>query len=310
MAIMNPYEYVKNEVDLIISKYILVEEKRFSTAFENKRNRYYENIDEIKKNINDKSGIFLPWSRLFEEGMFVLFELSNVYKKQKKSQTPYYLLLNVLKLLNSIKLLLNSGYYESSCIIYRSVIENFQLELISLSDINESKKILKEYDNTNDYWYKNIKSHKNEKKIKVIFEEIKFKDIDLILPNKEYINELSKYVHGSTNSAFIFEANIFNPTIVNYEPFGIINFNSSEYYMELVNYLIKNIYANMELILNKKTWFVRTKDWEKDMINVLINYNVFVSCFNYYIDQYQSNRKLWNLEEFYELIERHKGKNK
>ncbi|MDR0230568.1 MAG: hypothetical protein LBI82_00410, partial [Dysgonamonadaceae bacterium] len=124
---MGSSDYIKNEVDLLVSKFILREKKKFSTSFDNNRGEFYEKAENIQKDIKTKLDIFLPWSRLFDEGMFVVYELSNLYKKQKKSQTPYYLLLHILKLLKSIKLLLNYGYIQSSFILFRTVIENFQL---------------------------------------------------------------------------------------------------------------------------------------------------------------------------------------
>ena len=251
--------YIKNEVDLLVSKYILTEQKRVSVSFNNNREEYYKNIENNNKTINEKVNLYLPWSRLFDEGVFILYELSNFYKKQNKSQTPYYLLINIMKLLNSMKLLINNGYIQSSYIIYRTIIENCQLELISLSDINESKKILQDYDFSNEYWFKNIRSGINKKKIKISLEEIKFKNIDIIIPQHNHIQELSKFVHGSTNSAFVFEPDIVYPEICYCDPFGIINFNVNTYYLELVQYLLVNIYANLELIINNKTWFSRTK---------------------------------------------------
>jgi hypothetical protein len=306
---MDHYDYIKNEVDLLVSKFILMEKKKFGVSFENNRNEFYGNIEDVIKKIKDKVDVFLPWSRLYDEGMFLMYELRKLYKNQKKSQTPYYLLTNILKLLNSIKLLINNGYIQSSYIIYRTVIENFQLELIALSDITESKKILAEYDNSNEYWYKYVKSGKNNLNIEKSLKEIKFKNISLIFPERKLINELSNFVHGSTNSAFIFEPNIFNPDICFDAPFGIINFNSNTYYLELVQYLLENIYANLELILNRKTWITRSKKWGDDMINLLINYNVLSLSFSYYFEQYKNKSELWELDEFFELIEMDEGKN-
>ena len=143
--------YIKNEVDLIISKHILVEEKRFFTTLINNREEYYKSVESVNKEIMEKINLYLPWSRLFDEGVFLLYELSDLFKNQKKSQTPYYLLVHIMKLLNSMRILINNGYIQSSYILYRTIIENFQLELLASSDLNESIKIQKEYDNSNIY---------------------------------------------------------------------------------------------------------------------------------------------------------------
>ena len=76
--------YIKNEVDLIISKHILMEEKRFSASLKNKREEYYKNYEENSNAINKKINLYLPWSRLFEEGVFVLYELTDLLKNKKK----------------------------------------------------------------------------------------------------------------------------------------------------------------------------------------------------------------------------------
>ena len=80
--------------------------------------------------------------------------------------------------------------------------------------------------------------------------------------------------------------------------------------MELVQYIMINIYANLELIINKKTWFSWTKYFKEGLFNMILNYNVFSLSVNYYLDQCENKKELWNLSEFFELIELTEDRNK
>jgi hypothetical protein len=296
-------KHIKNEVDLILSKFLLLEEKSSGLVLKNNRNIFYSKMSKTTHLIKEKSGLLLPWSRLLDEGMFILYELSNIYKKQKESTTLYYLLMNILKLLGSIKLLLGYGYLESVLIIDRTLIENFQLELISLTDLNESKNIMGHYDDANDYWGKKVRggtSSKNSKTLREILKSINFEPIEAILSSQDDIQNLCRYVHGSPNSTFTYEVFISNPEIGTTEPFGVLSFNSSSTYAAIVQYVIENIRANVELIKENKTWLDRTGDWKSDMDNFQINYRALLRCFSYYFKQYQDNEYLWNPYTFWD----------
>ena len=80
--------------------------------------------------------------------------------------------------------------------------------------------------------------------------------------------------------------------------------------MELVQYIMMNIYANLELIINKKAWYSWNKTFREGLCNMIINYNVFALSVYYYLDQYENKNQLWDLGEFFRIIESTEEKTK
>jgi hypothetical protein len=289
--------YITDEVDLIVSRFIEIE--KTGKDYKNNRNSFYSKMNKTSKYIKGNINLFHPWNKLFEETMFLLYELYNIYFKQEKTKVPAMLLVYILKLSNSMKILFHSGYLESGLIIQRSILENVQLELVSISDIDFCKMLMDENQNPNEFWYKNLNRGKLVKKINEIFKGVEI-NMELIVPKKDELERLSECVHASAGTPLMMiEPIIANPNLVAHEPFGIINYHSTEAYIRTVQNYLEYTAANLKLIFNRKTWFEENASWNIDMSNILINYNAISKCFyEYYFLQYEKNKKLWNMENF------------
>jgi hypothetical protein len=289
--------YINDEVDLIISRFIKIEKN--SKNYINNRSSFYLKMNKSSEYIKSNIGLLHPWNKLFEETMFLLHELYNIYFKQKKTKVPAMLLSYILKLSNSMKILFHAEYLEMGLIIHRTIIENIQLELISITDVEFCKNLLDENKNANEFWHKNLSKGKLAKKIKEIFKDIEI-NMELIILGKDELERLSECVHASSGTPLMMiEPIITDPNLVHTEPFGIINYHSIETYIRIIQNYLEYTKANLKLILNKKTWFTKSISWDVDINNILINYNAISKCFyEYYFPQYENNKELWNIENF------------
>jgi hypothetical protein len=298
-------DYITNDVDLIISRYIAIEKECFfkntQINFKNNRKLFYRKMHKISKLIKTRLNILHPWDKLFEETMFLLYELYKIYFKQKKTKVPAMLLVYILKLSNSMRILFNSGYLESGLILHRTIIENIHLELVSITDLDFSKKLLDENENPNHFWHKNISKGKLLKKVQDILVDVEVKS-ELIIPKNDELETLSEIVHASVGSPIMMiEPWIMAPHLANPEPFGTINYHLTETYMRIIQDHLEYANANLKLILAKKTWFEENESWGIDLTNMLVNYNVVFKCFyEFYFPQYEQNKKLWNIDKLFE----------
>jgi hypothetical protein len=256
-------------------------------------------MNKTSKHIKNNTNFLHPWNKLFEETMFLLYELYSIYFKQEKTKVPAMLLIYILKLSNSMKILFHSGYLEPGLIIHRTIIENIQLELISISDIGFCKKLIDENETPNEFWHKNLSKGKLAEEINKIFEGIEI-NMELIIPTKDELKRLSECVHASSGTPLMMiEPIITNPNLASQNPFGIINYHTTETYIRIVQDYLEYTVANLKLIFNKNTWFEKNMSWDADIDNVLINYNAISKCFyEYYFPQYENNKKLWDIEDF------------
>jgi hypothetical protein len=297
--------YIVNDVDLIISRYIEIEKKEnfelFKKKYRNNRNTFFEKMNSTSSHIEQNINISHPWNKLFNETLFLLYELYNIYIKQEKIKVPAMLLIYILKLSNSMRILFNSGFLEPGLIIYRTIIENIQLELISINDINFAKMLLNENEDANTFWHKNISKGKLSKKLKDIIRDIDI-NIELLIPNEDELKRLSECVHASVGTPLMMlEPLIISPNLGSIEPFGTINYHFTETYIRIIQNYLEYFSANIKLIFKEKTWFEKNKTWNDDIENILINYNAVSKCFyEYYFPQYENNKKLWNMEKYFD----------
>ena len=56
--------------------------------------------------------------------------------------------------------------------------------------------------------------------------------------------------------------------------------------------------------------FSNKKKWGDELINLMLNYNVFSLSFSYYFEQFENKKELWNLDEFFEIIEKKENNKK
>jgi hypothetical protein len=294
---------MSNEVDILISRMIELEKKDHleETVKEYKNNRiqFYDKMNSISKKNNEVSYILYPWSRLFEETLFLIYELHRIYLEQKITKTPALLLNYIFKLSNSMKLLFHSGYLEQGLIIYRTIIENIQVEIFSMVDLDFSKKLMDENEDANDFWYKNISKGKISKMIKNILNEIEIKE-ELIIGTRNDFKNLSKNVHPSVGTPMqICEPLALYPNLLTMEPFGLINYHTTTVYIRIIQSNLEFIKANLLLVIKGKTWFKNNKILKNGIVETSINANAVYKCFyEYYFPQFKKNKKIWNIDNY------------
>ena len=107
-------------------------------------------------------------------------------------------------------------------------------------------------------------------------------------------------MHPSAGTPFkIIELLALYPNLLLLEPFGLINFHSTETYLRIIQSNLEFINANIQLLIKGKTWFKNTKTFVNNILKLMINSNAVFKCFyEYYLPQIEKNQKIWKIENF------------
>ena len=82
--------------------------------------------------------------------------LSKLYERIDTPKSPVTLVLDLIKNVNSVRILFLSGYSSMGLALYRRAFEEMQLELLIILDKNEAQAIMGESLDANEYWNKYV----------------------------------------------------------------------------------------------------------------------------------------------------------
>jgi len=289
------YEYIDDEVDLSILKFIKQQEKEFSAKENNQRDEFYQKLNcrfEIEKKLTK---LLQPWLRLYEESLYLMWRLYKLYEKIPAPKSPFTLLIDLIKNINSVRILFLSGYSSMGLALYRRVFEEMQLELLIISSKEEAQKIMDENLEPTEYWKKHVGYGKLSKKLDEILQGI---DEQYYAEFKEdpIGKKLSEFLHANTSAAIPIEPFIGNPDLFSFSPFGSYNYNSIHSMKTLVDKQIAFVGANISLILKDKTWFDlrEYKGSPDELKSLLISINALSQCFDNYFACYEKEPDMLN----------------
>ena len=289
------YDYIDNQIDLSILRYLKQQEKEFSKEDINRREEFYRKLNRRSEIDQKLNGLLQPWLRLYEESIYLMWLLSKLYERIDTPKSPVTLVLDLIKNVNSVRILFLSGYSSMGLALYRRAFEEMQLELLIILDKNEAQAIMGESLDANEYWNKHVGRGKAAKKIETVL-----KDVDETCYN-EFIKDpigskLSEFIHANSSSALPIEPYIGDPNFLSLSPFGTYNYNSIQSLKSLVNKQIAFVAANISLILKDKVWFDLggTEDVAHEVSSILMSYNALSACFDNYKKMHESEPDMYD----------------
>lgn len=275
------YDYIDNEIDLSILRYLKQQEKEFSQKENNRRDEFYSRLNERKEIESKQNKLLQPWLRLYEESIYLMWLLLKLYEHIETPRSPVTLMLDLIKNVNSVKILFLSGYSSMGLALYRRAFEEMQLELLIILDKAEAELIMGESTDPTNYWRDHVARSMAAKKIQSVLEEV-----DKIY-HAEFIEDpigqkLSEYIHANSSSAIPIEPFIGNPDLFSFSPFGTYNYNSIHSLRVLVNKQIAFVGANVALILKNKVWFDlgTSEEVVNEIKSIMISFNALSSCYD------------------------------
>ena len=273
------YDYIDNQIDLSILRYLKQQEKDFSKEDINRREEFYRQLNRRSEIDQKLNGLLQPWLRLYEESIYLMWLLSKLYERIDTPKSPVTLVLD----------------FSMGLALYRRAFEEMQLELLIILDKNEAQAIMGESLDANEYWNKHVGRGKAAKKIETVL-----KDVDETCYN-EFIKDpigskLSEFIHANSSSALPIEPYIGDPNFLSLSPFGTYNYNSIQSLKSLVNKQIAFVAANISLILKDKVWFdLRgTEDVVHEVSSILMSYNALSVCFDNYEKMHESEPDMYD----------------
>ena len=150
------YDYIDNQIDLSILRYLKQQEKDFSKEDINRREEFYRQLNRRSEIDQKLNGLQQPWLRLYEESIYLMWLLSKLYERIDTPKSPVTLVLDLIKNVNSVRILFLSGYSSMGLALYRRAFEEMQLELLIILDKNEAQTIMGESLDANEYWNKHV----------------------------------------------------------------------------------------------------------------------------------------------------------
>lgn len=150
------YDYIDNQIDLSILRYLKQQEKDFSKEDINRWEEFYRQLNRRSEIDQKLNGLLQPWLRLYEESIYLMWLLSKLYERIDTPKSPVTLVLDLIKNVNSVRILFLSGYSSMGLALYRRAFEEMQLELLIILDKNEAQAIMGESLDANEYWNKYV----------------------------------------------------------------------------------------------------------------------------------------------------------
>jgi hypothetical protein len=76
------YDYVDNQIDLSILRYLKQQEKEFSKEDINRREEFYRQLNRWSEIDQKLNGLLQPWLRLYEESIYLMWLFIDVCSKK------------------------------------------------------------------------------------------------------------------------------------------------------------------------------------------------------------------------------------
>jgi arginyl-tRNA synthetase len=76
------YDYVDNQIDLSILRYLKQQEKEFSKEDINRREEFYRQLNRRSEIDQKLNGLLQPWLRLYEESIYLMWLFIDVCSKK------------------------------------------------------------------------------------------------------------------------------------------------------------------------------------------------------------------------------------